>query len=153
MSFDAWLKLELKAMHKKKKRSSSTCCEYAKALGNGNVSTAAVVLDTFFDLVGITEDFDGFAAGLVKLLGDPSAAGRAVVAAERKNGLKEEWTAAQLALAQEVTVEDKQLYDRAKRLSEEGLRRLFGTDAEVARARSAVEHSGEAVHPVLAGGG
>ena len=75
-----------------------------------------------------------------------------VVAAERKNGLKEEWTAAQLALAQEVTVEDKQLYDRAKRLSEEGLRRLFGTDAAVARARSAVEHSAEALHPLLAAG-
>ena len=34
---------------------SSLCCEYAQALGDGNVSKAELVLESFFDLVGITE--------------------------------------------------------------------------------------------------
>jgi hypothetical protein len=153
LSFDTWLQLELEAMKKDEKQQkgrsdSSLCCEYAQALGNGNVSKAELVLESFFDLVGITEDFDAFAAGLVKLLGDPSAAGRAVVAAERVDGLKEEWTAVQLSLAREITAVDRRLYDRAVRLSEAGLLRLFGTASGVERARAAVEHTAQPVYPV-----
>mmetsp|Transcript_7393 Transcript_7393/g.15349 ORF Transcript_7393/g.15349 Transcript_7393/m.15349 type:complete len:359 (+) Transcript_7393:90-1166(+) len=92
------------------------CCEYVDFLGDFSVNTAKQVLATQFNLVGITERFDETLVTIAHILGFPVSALPAPSHDKDNGDHKEDWTNETRALAEEIVVSDRPIYEFATQL-------------------------------------